>query len=178
MLQDRRMSALFWIGQATWVVFWAVEWDATRNKWTNFMIIKAGLIDVTDKPPSVEEYLRLRSEGGLSAFSPEAAEIGLQGTLFAATLRCDGEAIGMGRIVGDGGCFIQVVDIAVDPRFRGQGLGKLVMSSLMNWAKVELPETAFLSLLADVPANKLYEKFGFNETAPASLGMSCRIAKS
>jgi len=142
------------------------------------MTIDTNPIDLTEKPPSVEEYLRLRREGGLSAFSPEAAEIGLRGTLFAVTLRCEGGAIGMGRIVGDGGCFVQIVDIAVDPRFRGQGFGKLVMSSLMNWAKKELPETAFISLLADVPANKLYEQFGFTETAPASLGMSCRIAKS
>ncbi len=141
------------------------------------MTIDTSLIDLTEKPPSVEDYLRLRREGGLSAFSPDAVEIGLKGTLFAVTLYCEGEAIGMGRIVGDGGCFVQIVDIAVDPRFRGQGLGKLMMSSLMNWAKRELPETAFLSLLADVPANKLYEQFGFTETAPASLGMSCRIAR-
>lgn len=142
------------------------------------MTINASSIDVTDSPPSVEDYLRLRKEGGLSAFSPEAAKIGLKGTLFGVTLNYEDQAIGMGRIVGDGGCFVQIVDIAVDPRFRGKGLGKLVMSSLMNWAKEELPETAFLSLLADVPANKLYEQFGFTETAPASLGMSCRIAKS
>jgi GNAT superfamily N-acetyltransferase len=141
------------------------------------MVVNISSIDVIDRPPSVGEYLRLRREGGLSAFSTEAAEIGLKGTLFAVTLRCEHEAIGMGRIVGDGGCFVQIVDIAVDPRFRGQGLGKLVMSSLINWAQKELPETAFLSLLADVPANKLYEQFGFTETAPPSLGMSCRIAK-
>ncbi|WP_371171737.1 GNAT family N-acetyltransferase [Aliiroseovarius sp. 2305UL8-7] len=99
------------------------------------MTVNTSLIDVTEIPPLVEEYLRLRREGGLSAFSTEAAEIGLKGTLFAVTLRCEYEAIGMGRIVGDGGCFVQIVDIAVDPRFRGKGLGKLVMTSLMNWAK-------------------------------------------
>ena len=164
--------------QTIWPVRWVAEWKATANNWINCMTVNTSLIDVTEKPPSVEEYLRLRREGGLSAFSTEAAEIGLKGTLFAVTLRCEHEAIGMGRIVGDGGCFVQIVDIAVDPRFRGKGLGKLVMTSLMNRAKKELPETAFLSLLADVPANKLYEKFGFTETAPASLGMSCRIAKS
>ncbi len=138
---------------------------------------RAGTIDVTDQPPSVEEYLRLRRDGGLSSFSPEAAAIGLKGTLYAVTLRCETQAVGMGRIVGDGGCFVQIVDIAVDSRFRGQGLGKLVMSSLMTCAQQELPETAFLSLLADVPANTLYAQFGFLETAPASLGMSCRITK-
>lgn len=139
------------------------------------MSTRTNAVEVSNIPPSVEEYLHLRREGGLSTFSPEAAHVGLKGSLFAVTLRCEGEAIGMGRIVGDGGCFVQVVDIAVDPRFRGRGLGKLVMSSLLNWAHRALPETAFISLLADVPADKLYAQFGFTETAPASLGMSCRI---
>ncbi|MBL1436813.1 MAG: GNAT family N-acetyltransferase, partial [Rhodobacteraceae bacterium] len=52
---------------------------------------------------------------------------------------------------------------------------KKVMAELMALAKENLPESAFLSLLADVPANKLYAQFGFEETAPESLGMFCRI---
>ncbi|MEP2532021.1 GNAT family N-acetyltransferase [Shimia sp.] len=135
-------------------------------------------IDTVIQPPSVAEYLKLRREGELRAFSPEAAEIGLKGTLFAVTLRHENEAIGMGRIVGDGGCFVQIVDIAVDPRFRGKGLGKRIMASLMEWAKNELPETTFLSLFADIPADKLYAQFGFTETAPKSLGMSCRVTRT
>ncbi|WP_373454357.1 hypothetical protein [Cereibacter changlensis] len=27
----------------------------------------------------------------------------------------------MGRLIGDGGCFFQIVDIAVDPSHQGQG---------------------------------------------------------
>ncbi len=130
---------------------------------------------ISNDVPSVEEYLKLRKEGGLCVFSPEAARIGLDGTFFAVTLRLDGEAIGIGRLVGDGGCFLQIVDIAVDPRYRGIGLGKKVMAELMAFAKENLPETAFLSLLADVPADKLYAQFGFEETAPESLGMFCRV---
>ncbi|MFD2882298.1 hypothetical protein ACFTAO_51075 [Paenibacillus rhizoplanae] len=30
----------------------------------------------------------------------------------------------MGRVIGDGGCFFQVTDIAVKPSFQGRGLGK------------------------------------------------------
>ena len=84
----------------------------------------------------------------------------------------------MGRVVGDGGCFLQIVDIVVAPRYQGKGLGKQIMFALMERAKSDLPETAFLSLLADVPADRLYAQFGFVETAPASLGMSYRVIKS
>lgn len=134
-------------------------------------------IQTTHDVPSVEEYLRLRQQGGLSAFSPPAARIGLQGTLHAVTLRHDGKAIGMGRLIGDGGCFFQIVDIAVEPRYRGQGLGKRIMAALMDYIDKNLPATAFVSLLADVPADRLYAQSGFTPTAPESLGMSYRVKR-
>jgi ribosomal protein S18 acetylase RimI-like enzyme len=81
----------------------------------------------------------------------------------------------MGRLIGDGGCFFQIVDIAVDPRHQGKGLGKAIMSRLMAYVTEALPSSAYVSLIADVPANRLYEQYGFKETAPASLGMAYRV---
>lgn len=134
----------------------------------------ASAYSISARTPTVGEYLRLRAVAGLSAFSEEAAAIGLKGTIFAVLAMHEEAAIGMGRLIGDGGCFFQIVDIAVDPRHQGQGLGKAIMSALMEHVRAELPSTAYVSLIADVPANRLYEQFGFRETAPASLGMAFR----
>lgn len=125
--------------------------------------------------PSVEEYLHLRAVVGLSPFTKAAAAKGLEGTVYSVLVLHDGSAIGMGRLIGDGGCFFQVVDIAVEPQHQGRGLGKAIMSAIMNYVNTELPSSAYVSLIADVPANKLYEQFGFNETAPRSLGMAYRV---
>jgi len=125
--------------------------------------------------PSVEEYLHLRALAGLSPFTQAAAAKGLEGTVYSVLVLHDGSAIGMGRLIGDGGCFFQVVDIAVEPQHQGRGLGKAIMSTIMNYVNTELPSSAYVSLIADVPANKLYEQFGFNETAPRSLGMAYRV---
>lgn len=130
--------------------------------------------EIVARVPTVNEYLRLRSVAGLSAFSEEAATKGLAGTLFSVVVEHERSAVGMGRLIGDGGCFVQVVDIAVDPRFQGQGLGKAIVSALTDYIANSLPPSAYVSLIADVPANKLYEKFGFKETAPRSLGMARR----
>lgn len=130
--------------------------------------------EIVSRIPTVSEYLRLRSLAGLSAFSEEAATKGLAGTLFSVVVEHEENAVGMGRLIGDGGCFVQVVDIAVDPRFQGQGLGKAIMSALTDYIANSLPASAYVSLIADVPANKLYEKFGFKETAPRSLAMARR----
>lgn len=124
------------------------------------------------RTPNLEEYLHLRKTAGLTPFSRAAAEMGLKGTIFAVVVLHDGQAVGMGRLIGDGGCFFQVTDIAVHPDHQGRGLGKLIMAAVMEHVNSNLSATAFVSLIADVPANRLYEKVGFKETAPRSVGMS------
>ena len=124
--------------------------------------------------PTVEEYLHLRSIAGLSPFAPEAARTGLPRSIFAVVIEYRGHAIGMGRIIGYGGCFFQITDIAVDPAHQGRGLGKRIMAALMDHFRHALPASAYVSLMADVPANALYRQFGFQETAPDTVGMSLR----
>lgn len=130
------------------------------------------------RPLTVEEYLHLRAVAGLSAFSEDAARLGLVGTIYSVVVMHEGVAVGMGRLIGDGGCFFQVVDIAVHPDHQGRGLGKTIMEAVMGYVSRELPISAYVSLIADFPANKLYEKFGFKETAPRSLGMAYRVTSA
>ncbi|WP_133569734.1 GNAT family N-acetyltransferase [Paenibacillus massiliensis] len=124
--------------------------------------------------PAAEEYLSLRGEAGLSVFSLEAAKKGLANSLFAVTLREAEQLIGMGRVSGDGGCFFLVTDIAVKPSEQGKGYGKLIMGEIMKFLEREVPSGSFANLFADVPANRLYEQFGFRLTSPVSEGMYWR----
>ncbi len=75
----------------------------------------------------------------------------------------------MGRVVGDGGCNFEVVDLAVDPVYQGLGCGKQIMEEIMNYLDAEAPPGSFISLIAD--ASGLYEKFGFQKITSASQAM-------
>ena len=77
----------------------------------------------------------------------------------------------MGRIIGDGGCFYTVVDIAVAPPYQGRGLGKRIMKALDEWLRANAEPSAYVTLVADGEARHLYAKYGFVETAPASVNM-------
>ncbi|MGA4837922.1 GNAT family N-acetyltransferase [Streptomyces sp. G45] len=121
--------------------------------------------------PSVETYLRLRSESGLSARTSEAVRAGLAHTWYAVTVCHGEEVVGMGRVVGDGGCVFQIVDICLLPDHQGRGLGKRIMAALVGELERRAPKSAYVSLIADGDARFLYEKFGFRDTAPASIGM-------
>ena len=120
--------------------------------------------------PSADDYRRLRVAAGLS---PKSAE--LPNTLFAVQIRKEGEVVGMGRVVGDGGLFYQVVDIAVEPAHQGQGLGKAIVERIVDHLRQTAPVGAYVSLIADGEAWRLYAQYGFKPTAPASIGMAFSI---
>jgi len=131
---------------------------------------------LVERTPSVAEYRDLRRLAGLSEKTVEAAERGLPATLFAVVIEAQGEAIGMGRVIGDGGTAYQLVDIAVLPAHQGKGLGKRIVGALVDWLHANAPRSAYVSLIADGPAKDLYAQFGFEPTAPASIGMAFKIA--
>ncbi|WP_168208462.1 GNAT family N-acetyltransferase [Janthinobacterium tructae] len=124
--------------------------------------------------PAIATYQLLRVAAGLSAKSTEAAAKGLPNSLFAVQVLLGDEVVGMGRIIGDGGCFFQVVDIAVLPAHQGKGLGKLIMREIRQFIDSDVPESAYVSLIADGQAQDLYAQFGFRHTAPASVGMALK----
>jgi ribosomal protein S18 acetylase RimI-like enzyme len=128
------------------------------------------------RTPPLADFLRLREITGLTVYSEEAAQTGLKGTVAAATIYHGDDVVGIGRLVGDGGCVFVICDIAVDPAHQGNGLGKAIMASLMDYVNRNLKSKAYVSIIADIPANRLYEQFGFEETAPESVGMAYRVS--
>jgi len=130
---------------------------------------------LVEQLPAVGEYRTLRLKAGLSAKTEQAAAQGLPNSLFGVCVRREGELIGMGRVIGDAGCNFEVVDIAVHPDHQRQGLGMKIMRSIMTYLEQNAPASAYVSLIADHGAPALYARFGFELTAPASVGMAIKM---
>jgi ribosomal protein S18 acetylase RimI-like enzyme len=79
------------------------------------------------------------------------------------------DAIAMGRLVGDGALFLILVDVAVHPDHQRRGLGKRIVQTLVNYVDEHAPQ-AYVSMVADPPAQKLYPLYGFQDVKP-SIGM-------
>ncbi len=131
----------------------------------------SGDIELVERFPGLDDYLRIRSAAGMHPKTPEAARRALPNTLYGVSLVRDGEIVGMGRIIGDNGCFFVIVDIAVIPELHGQGLGRRIMAALDAWVQGNVPESAYVTLVADGDAKYLYSKFGFVESAPVAVNM-------
>jgi len=141
------------------------------------MSIAAALVDeilLVERAPGIDDYRRLRAATGLSPKSETAAVRGLANTRYGVSLLRRDEVVGMGRIVGDDGCFYFVVDIAVIPELQGRGLGKRIMDALDAWLRANAPPTAHVSLFADGEAKRLYAQYGFAQS-DHSVGMFYRV---
>jgi ribosomal protein S18 acetylase RimI-like enzyme len=134
----------------------------------------AAAYTLRDEAPSVADFRRLRAAAGMTDRPREAVERGLPNSLFAVTVVHEptGEVVGMGRIVGDDGAVYHVCDMAVHPDHQRRGLGTRVMERLLGYLDETAPPGAYVNLMADVDG--FYERFGFEETRPASKGMYLR----
>lgn len=120
--------------------------------------------------PSPKEFCEMRVKAGLSPKSLKAATIALPNSLYAISVRDGDTLIAMGRVVGDGACNFEVVDVAVDPVYQGQGLGLKVMEYIDDYLSSVALEGSYVSMIADEPA--FYEKLGYRLVSPSSQGMT------
>lgn len=125
-----------------------------------------------ERAPGVEDYNRVRAAAGLGVKPESAVRRGLANTLYGVCVEYGGEIIGFGRIIGDGGLFYEVVDVAVLPEHQGTGLGAGIMDRLMVYLRENASAGAFVSLHAGSGVSGLYERYGFAVRPPETPGMS------
>ena len=123
-------------------------------------------------PPSLNDYLALRRESGLSVKTEAQGFGALSGSwAFRHVTDATGRAVGMGRVVGDGGWYFLIADMATLPQHQGNGIGSTILDDLMREISREAPSGAFVTLTADPPGRRLYESRGFTDVAPEATGM-------
>jgi GNAT superfamily N-acetyltransferase len=125
--------------------------------------------------PDVTNYCRLRIAAGLTPKTPEAAAAGLPNTWYGVSFLYHDEVVGMARIIGDGGCFFQFVDGAIEPAHQGRGLGARFMRALVDHLREHAPPSAYVTGFADGTTARLYARYGFTPAAPGSIGIHLRL---
>lgn len=125
-----------------------------------------------ERAPGAEDYNRVRAGAGLGLKPEQAVRRGLANTLYSVCAECEGQIIGFGRIIGDGGLFYEVVDVAVLPEHQGIGLGAGIIDCLMSYLRENASAGAFVSLHAGSGVSGLYERYGFAVRPPETPGMS------
>jgi GNAT superfamily N-acetyltransferase len=128
-------------------------------------------------PPSLDDYLELRRASGLT---PKRADQGAPALANSWAWRrfvdATGRAVAMGRVVGDGGWYFLIADMATLPDHQRRGLGRRILEDLLAEIREKAPEGAYVTLLADPPGQALYRSLGFTEPTNGSVTMHQLLA--
>ena len=118
-----------------------------------------------------EEYMEMRRIVNWGEFPLEQAAIGLKNSFILICLRdMEGNPIGLGRVISDGGYVVYIADVIVVPEYQGNGLGRVIMETLMERIRETIKPgyRVMVSLMAAKGKEEFYDKFGFeirpNET--------------
>lgn len=123
------------------------------------------------KRPSAGEYVNLRLKAGMGNKDLERAELALCNSLFTVSIYENNNLIGFGRVVGDNGITFVVSDIMVDHDYQRQGYGMKIMQEIDTYLNQNTYEDSFVCLIANSPADKLYQKFKFSYLPDNRCGM-------
>jgi ribosomal protein S18 acetylase RimI-like enzyme len=128
---------------------------------------------LVERLPTVAEHRAMFEAVGWTPYAPQAAEISLKNSLFSVVVerKQDNAVVGIGRIIGDGGQFFYIQDVAVLPDLQGQGIGTLIMDRLIDWIKANAPHEPFVGLFSTQAAQAFYRRYGFDERRVVLSGM-------
>lgn len=119
--------------------------------------------ELLDNALTAEDFVRLKVATGFIDRPLEQAQKALDNGLFNVAAICDGEVVGMGRLVGDGAMYWYLQEIIVLPEYQGKGVGKGIVNRLLEHIKeTAIPGTKIsVGLTAVQGKAPFYEKFGF-----------------
>lgn len=109
-----------------------------------------------------EDYCRLRESVGWTNFSKEQTQAALSNSLYTVAVFENSQAVGMGRLIGDG-MYLIIADIVVNPVYQGKGIGSKIVSMLIEYTTKELPDggRTSIQLISEKGKEPFYEKLGF-----------------
>jgi GNAT superfamily N-acetyltransferase len=127
-----------------------------------------------ERTPTVQEYNAVRLAAGLSVKDELAAQQGLGNTLFGICVVRNEAVVGIGRVIGDGGLFYDIVDVAVVAEHQRKGVGKMIMDGLMGYIDINARPSSLVCLMANKGIAPFYEKYGFKARETDMPGMIIR----
>lgn len=112
-----------------------------------------------------EMFLELYQSVGWEPPCLEQVKTALQNTMATFTAYDNDMAVGMVRLIGDGGMSFYIKDFAVIPSYQSKGVGTLLVESIEKYIReVKNPDWAVsLELISSKDAVAFYKKKGFEE---------------
>ena len=111
-----------------------------------------------------ELFAHFRSQIGWGITTPQQAQKAVSNTYFSVVAFDGDNAVGIGRLIGDGAVIWYVQDMIVLPQYQGRGIGSTILNKLIDFATVNnIPDSNFrIALMSAKGKEEFYQKFGFH----------------
>ena len=105
----------------------------------------------------------MRRKVNFIKLSERIAKNALNNAFHITTVRDDGCAVGMIRVLSDGSYANFITDVIVIPEYQRRGIGKELMRRTVEYMKstMEPGETIILYLMSAIGKEQFYKQFGF-----------------
>jgi GNAT superfamily N-acetyltransferase len=114
---------------------------------------------------SVTDYNNLRLAVGWEEISERQAQKGIENSEYLIAVYASGIAVGIARLITDGGYIGYIADVMVRPEYQKQNIGSTKISMIMEYihTNLEAGEGMFVGLMAAKGKEDFYKRFGFEE---------------
>ncbi len=127
---------------------------------------------------TAREYNELRALTDWFEYSDRQMQIGIDSSEYIIVAMDGEKVIGAARLIGDGACYGIIADVIVRPEYRGAGIGKHMVGSIIEYVKTKIAdgETYGLNLMAAKGRETFYEQLGFvRRNEDSGHGMAIRV---
>ena len=118
-------------------------------------------IEYIDKAPTLEEYKEMRRAVNFMVLSDRIASNALNNAFHITTVRDNGKAIGMIRVLSDGSYANFITDVIVIPEYQKRGIGTEMVRRTVDFMKTTLQpgETIVLYLMSAIGKESFYKTY-------------------
>jgi len=153
----------------------ALPHAGNANCWTaNTNEAHGDKMNIIEDRPTTEEFIGLITDVGWDKYTNlKVLDQALKNSLYCVVARNNnGEAVGMGRLVGDGVRSVYFQDIIIKKKHQRQGIGSKIMDKLFDWINANCPNKTYLHLFTDKTTAGFYARYGFSGPESPFFGMS------
>lgn len=133
-------------------------------------------IDFTTELPDEDSFFALFETTGWNEEAKKSKEElfwAINNSWYVVSAYKGKELIGFGRIISDGYLHAFIVDMIIDPKYQSKGIGKEILSRLVNEARKNDIED--IQLFSAEGKKDFYVKNGFEERPDNAPGMQYKI---